>query len=70
MLYHLTNVITTSINATERSNSNPEFLTVITKPLTERIVQVRKLLLFFIENDSLKFHSFLFDEIDRSKGDH
>ncbi|CAF1012700.1 unnamed protein product [Rotaria sordida] len=42
MLYHLTNAITKSINLKRNPNSNPEFLTVITKPLTERIVQLDK----------------------------
>ncbi|CAF1522363.1 unnamed protein product [Rotaria sordida] len=42
MLYHLTNLITKSINIKRNPNSNPEFLTVITKPLTERIVQLDK----------------------------
>ncbi len=40
MLYHLTDAITNSIDLKQNPNSNPEFLTVITKPLTERIVQV------------------------------
>ncbi|CAF4364450.1 unnamed protein product, partial [Rotaria sp. Silwood2] len=40
MLYHLTNPITKSINLKRNPNSNPQFLTVITKSLTERIVQV------------------------------
>jgi sodium-dependent phosphate cotransporter len=40
MLYHLTDVITNSINLQRNPNSNPEFLTVITKPLTDLIVQV------------------------------
>ncbi|CAF3832967.1 unnamed protein product, partial [Rotaria sp. Silwood1] len=42
MLYHLTNSITKSINLKRNPNSNPEFLTVITKPLTERIVRLDK----------------------------
>ncbi|CAF3655824.1 unnamed protein product [Rotaria sp. Silwood1] len=42
MLYHLTNSITKSINLKRNPNSNPEFLTVITKPLTERIVLLDK----------------------------
>ncbi|UJR16768.1 hypothetical protein I4U23_003668 [Adineta vaga] len=40
MLFHLTDGITKLINFKRNSNSNPEFLTVITKPLTERIVQL------------------------------
>jgi hypothetical protein len=40
MLYHLTNAITNSLDLKQNPNSNPEFLTVITKPLTELIVQV------------------------------
>lgn len=43
MLYHLTNAMTNSMNLKRDPNSNPEFLTVITKPLTERIVQVNDL---------------------------
>ncbi|CAF1547039.1 unnamed protein product [Rotaria magnacalcarata] len=42
MLYHITEAITKSINLKQGSNSNPEFLTVITKPLTERIIQLDK----------------------------
>ncbi|CAF3909468.1 unnamed protein product [Rotaria sp. Silwood1] len=42
MLYHLTRLITKSINLKRNPNSNPEFLTVITKPLTERIVRLDK----------------------------
>ncbi|CAF4387046.1 unnamed protein product [Rotaria sp. Silwood2] len=42
MLYHLTNPITKSINLKRNPNSNPQFLTVITKSLTERIVQLNK----------------------------
>ncbi|CAF4817587.1 unnamed protein product, partial [Rotaria sp. Silwood2] len=42
MLYHLTNLITKSINLKRNPNSNPEFLTVITKPLTQRIIQLDK----------------------------
>ncbi|CAF1300308.1 unnamed protein product, partial [Rotaria sordida] len=40
MIYHLTNSITKSINFKKNTNSNSEFLTVIRKPLTERIVQL------------------------------
>lgn len=40
MLFHLTDVITRSIPLNGTSTSNPEFLTVLTKPLTEKIVQV------------------------------
>ncbi len=40
MLYHLTDAVTKSINLQRNPSSNPEFLTVITKPLTEKIVQV------------------------------
>ena len=41
MLYHFTNAITNSINLEPNANSNPQFLTIITKPLTNKIVQVR-----------------------------
>ncbi|CAF4348546.1 unnamed protein product, partial [Rotaria sp. Silwood2] len=40
MLYHLTESITKSINLKRNPNSNPEFLTAITKPLTQRIIQL------------------------------
>ena len=40
MLFRLTDAITKSIAFKKNSNTNPEFLTVITKPLTERIIQV------------------------------
>jgi len=42
MLYHLTYAITNGINLQSNENSNPEFLTVLTKPLTERIIQLDK----------------------------
>ncbi|CAF1395105.1 unnamed protein product [Adineta steineri] len=42
MLFHLTDIITNSINLERNSTANPEFLTVLTKPLTERIVQLDK----------------------------
>ena len=41
MLYRLTDAITSSLSLQRNANSNPEFLTVITRPLTELIVQVR-----------------------------
>lgn len=41
MLYRLTGAITGSFDLKRNPDSNPEFLTVITKPLTEKIVQVK-----------------------------
>ncbi|CAF1492936.1 unnamed protein product [Adineta ricciae] len=42
MLYRLTGAITNSIDLQRNPNSNPEFLTVITKPLTETIIRLDK----------------------------
>ncbi|CAF3897798.1 unnamed protein product [Rotaria sp. Silwood1] len=42
VLYHLTNSIIKSINLKRNPNSNPQFLTVIAKSLTERILDKKK----------------------------
>ncbi|CAF3735635.1 unnamed protein product [Rotaria sp. Silwood1] len=42
MLYHLTNSIIKLINLKRNPNSNPQFHTVITKSLTERILDKKK----------------------------
>ena len=39
-LYHLTNFLTRDITYDPQSTSNPEFLKAVTKPFTDRIVQV------------------------------
>ncbi len=53
MLYHLTGAITNSIDLKRNANSNPEFLTVITKPLTQLIVQVIEKKRNFFENKKI-----------------
>ncbi|CAF3332402.1 unnamed protein product [Rotaria sp. Silwood2] len=53
MLYHLTNSITKSINLKRNPNSNPQFLTVITKSLTERIVQIECILTILVQSSSI-----------------
>ncbi|CAF1352594.1 unnamed protein product, partial [Didymodactylos carnosus] len=42
LLYHLTRVLTQSIGKHQNAGSNQEFLSVITKPITERIIQIDK----------------------------
>lgn len=41
VLYHLTEAITRTISLDRKATSNPQFLNVITRPLTHRIIQVR-----------------------------
>ena len=40
LLYHLTDAITKTISLDRQAGSNPQFLNVLTKPLTHRIIQV------------------------------
>lgn len=40
VLFHLTEAITNTISLDRKSSSNPQFLNVLTKPLTHRIIQV------------------------------
>ena len=56
MLFHLTESITNSIKVQQNSNSNPQFLPVITKPLTTKIVQVN-CLFDKLENNNEKLFS-------------
>jgi sodium-dependent phosphate cotransporter len=45
LLFHITEQITRTISLDRKASSNPQFLNVLTKPLTHRIIEVRKLLL-------------------------
>ena len=40
LLYHLTDAITKTISLDRQAGSNPQFLNVLTRPLTHRIIQV------------------------------
>ncbi len=40
LLFHLTEAITRTITLDRKASSNPQFLNVLTKPLTHRIIQV------------------------------
>jgi sodium-dependent phosphate cotransporter len=43
LLFHLTEAITRTINLDRKASSNPQFLNVLTKPITHRIIQVRSI---------------------------
>ncbi|CAF1311367.1 unnamed protein product [Rotaria sp. Silwood1] len=47
MIYHLTNSITKSINLKKNTNFNSEVLTVIRKPLTERLFK-------YLDNEAIE----------------
>ena len=42
VLFHLTEAITRTISLDRKTSSNPQFLNVLTRPLTHRIIQVRE----------------------------
>lgn len=41
-MFHLTEAITKTISLDRKTSSNPQFLNVLTRPLTHRIIQVRE----------------------------
>lgn len=43
VLFHLTEAITKTISLDRKASSNPQFLNVLTKPLTHRIIQVSRI---------------------------
>ena len=62
VLYHLTEAITGTISLDRKATSNPQFLNVITRPLTHRIIQVSHR--FLVElNDKFQF----FDQFSWTK---
>ena len=40
LLFHLTEAITRTISLDRKATSNPQFLNVLTRPLTHRIIEV------------------------------
>ena len=42
LLYHITEAITRRISLERKASSNPQFLNVLTRPLTHRIIEVKE----------------------------
>ncbi|CAF1500886.1 unnamed protein product [Rotaria sordida] len=59
LLFHITEAITRSSSLERKANSNPQFLNVLTKPLTHRIIQLDEKVIQDIALGSVKPHGSL-----------